>query len=186
MHNEALCKSSLKIIRSITRQGREQRRGEETMMTMGFKVGLEKGSQKAGENKNQLLVFLVLFKVKSCFKLFGSVWSFPLGDRGAFFLSFLDFLYLLKFPEKLDTQKWDWEPRGTQQKPSAQLPFSQQKELSAIWPKWERQESHINRMLENPNTEQVSWQKHRKNQMLMNSLSGHSEQPSVVQILRNE
>ena len=65
MHNvtEGLWKSSLKIIWSTTREGwgrtgAGQKRGEETMATVGYGVGIADGGQKRGEYENQLLVFL--------------------------------------------------------------------------------------------------------------------------------
>lgn len=52
---EGLWESRLKTPWPTTREGRGQRRGEETMVTLGYRGGLKEGGQKAVEYKNNFL-----------------------------------------------------------------------------------------------------------------------------------
>lgn len=150
MHSvtECLWKSRFRSIWSTTREGRVGR-GEvrEPWRPWVMGVELEEGDQTAAEYKNQLLVFLSFYPRSNLALRYVAMCEVSHQETKASFLS----LFQISFTawdfciEKLDTQspvKRDWESRGSQRKPPAELPCSQQRELSAVWPK-SRWQGHI-------------------------------------------
>ena len=159
MHNvtEAVWKSRLKIIWSTTREGWGrcgQKRSEKTVATRGYGEWNSRGTSKdrrVWKSTSYISWFcsgsnLTLKYLAMCEVSHQETKERFLSLSWIFFTSW-DFCRETGHSSSL---KWYWESRGTWQEPSRERPCSQQKELSANWPKLGWRGSHATRKTENP------------------------------------